>query len=126
MNPELNLRFAPFRHSTHVYSVGELALHIGETLDADPVLQALWVRGEIANVSRSPAGHYYFSLKEDQAQLRCVLFRGSAFNSPIMPTNGVAVVAHGVVRLYERQGSCELVADLLFPEGVGLAQMQGE
>jgi exodeoxyribonuclease VII large subunit len=58
--------------------------------------------------------------------LRCVLFRGSAFNSPVKPTSGLAVVVHGVVRLYERQGSCELVADLVFPEGVGLAQMQGE
>ena len=43
-----------------------------------------------------------------------------------MPANGLALVAHGAVHLYERQGTCELVADLLFPEGIGLAQMQGE
>ena len=120
------LRFSPFQHATHVFSVAELASHIGARLAADPTLQSVWLRGEVVNVSRSPAGHYYFSLKEDPAQLRCVLFRGSAFNSPIMPTNGLAVVAHGAVHLYERQGSCELVVDLLFPEGVGLAQMQGE
>ncbi|MGI9145284.1 MAG: exodeoxyribonuclease VII large subunit [Chloroflexota bacterium] len=120
------LRFAPFRHSTHVYSVGELSVHMAAVLEVDPVLRDVWLRGEVANVSRSPAGHFYFSLKDDQAQLRCVLFRGSAFNSPVMPTNGLALVAHGVVQLYERQGSCELVADLLFPEGIGLAQMQGE
>src|SRR5438128_889075 len=126
MRPEPLLRFSPFQHSTHVYSVGELALHIGGVLDADAVLKDVWLRGEVVNVSRSPAGHHYFALKDQDAQLRCVLFRGSAFNSPVMPTNGLALVAHGVVRLYERQGSCELVADLLFPEGVGLAQMQGE
>jgi exodeoxyribonuclease VII large subunit len=120
------LRFSPFRHSTHVYSVGELSLHIASVLDADAVLQDVWLRGEVVNASRSAAGHYYFSLKDGDAQLRCVLFRGSTFNSPVMPTNGLALVAHGVVRLYERHGSCELVADLLFPEGVGLAQMQGE
>jgi exodeoxyribonuclease VII large subunit len=120
------LRFSPFRHSTHVYSVGELSLHVASVLEADPVLQDVWLRGEVINVSRSPAGHHYFSLKDDQAQLRCVLFRGSAFNSPVMPTNGLALVAHGAVHLYERQGTCELVADLLFPEGIGLAQMQGE
>ena len=120
------LRFAPFRHSTHVYSVGELSLHVASVLEADPVLQDVWLRGEVTNVSRSPAGHHYFSLKDDQAQLRCVLFRGSAFNSPVMPANGLALVAHGAIHLYERQGSCELVADLLFPEGIGLAQMQGE
>jgi len=124
--PEPLLRFSPFQHSTHVFSVGELAVHIAALMHADPVLQDVWLRGEVVNVSRSPAGHYYFSLKEDTSQLRCVLFRGSAFNSPVMPANGLAVVAHGAIQLYERQGSCELVADLVFPEGVGLAQMHGE
>ena len=55
-----------------------------------------------------------------------MLFRGSAFNSPITPTNGLALVAHGNVRFYDRHGSCELLADLLFPEGVGVGQMQSE
>jgi exodeoxyribonuclease VII large subunit len=120
------LRFAPFQHSTHVYSIGELSLHMASVLEADPILQDVWLRGEVVNVNRSPAGHYYFSLKDDDAQLRCVLFRGSAFNSPVMPANGLALVAHGAVHLYARQGTCEMVADLLFPEGVGLAQMHGE
>jgi exodeoxyribonuclease VII large subunit len=120
-------RFAPYQHSTHVYSVSELGLHIGEVLEADPLLQDVWLRGEVVNASRSPAGHHYFNLKDDRgAQLRCVLFRGSAFNSPIAPQNGLALVAHGVLRFYERYGSCELLADLLFPEGVGIGQMQWE
>src|ERR671937_2201867 len=126
MRPEPLLRFSPFQRSTHVYSVAELALHIAAVLDADVALRDVWLRGEVANVSRSPAGHYYFALKDDEAQLRCVLFRGSVFNSPVMPANGLALVAHGAIRLYERQGTCELVADLLFPEGVGVAQMQAE
>src|SRR5919206_4765859 len=103
MRPEPLLRFSPFIHSTHVYSVPELAAHIEHVLDADPVLGDVWLRGELVNVSRSPAGHFYFSLKEDAAQLRGVLFRGNAFNSPVAPTNGLAVVAHGVVRYYDRQ-----------------------
>jgi exodeoxyribonuclease VII large subunit len=119
-------RFAPYQHSTHVYSVSELALHIGAVLEADPQLQDVWLRGEVVNASRSPAGHHYFNLKDDRAQLRCVLFRGSAFNSPIAPQNGLALVAHGELRFYERYGSCELLADLLFPEGVGIGQMQWE
>ncbi|MCA1645180.1 MAG: exodeoxyribonuclease VII large subunit, partial [Chloroflexi bacterium] len=113
------LRFSPFQHSTHVFTVGELGLHIAGLLEADPVLQDIWLRGDVVNVSRSAAGHYYFSLKDQNSQLRCVLFRGSAFNSPVMPANGLAIVAHGAIRLYERQGSCELVSDLVFPEGVG-------
>jgi exodeoxyribonuclease VII large subunit len=119
-------RFAPYQHTAHVYSVGELAEYIGSTLDDDPLLQDVWLRGEVTNVSRSPAGHHYFTLKDEGASLRCVLFRGSAFNSPVMPANGLALVAHGVVRFYERHGSCELLADLLFPEGVGVGQMQSE
>ena len=99
-------RFAPYQHSTHVYSVGELAEHIASVLDADPILQDVWLRGEVTNVSRSPAGHHYFNLKDEAGSLRCVLFRGSAFNSPVMPTNGLALVAHGSVRFYDRYGSC--------------------
>jgi exodeoxyribonuclease VII large subunit len=119
-------RFTPYQHSAHVYSVGELAEYIAAVLDADPVLQDVWLRGDVTNVSRSPAGHYYFNLKDDAASLRCVLFRGSAFNSPVMPANGLALVAHGNVRFYDRYGACELLADLLFPEGVGVGQMQSE
>jgi exodeoxyribonuclease VII large subunit len=126
MRPEPLLRFAPFQHSTHVYAVGELALHISALLEGDQVLNDVWLRGDAVNVSRSPAGHYYFTLKDDGSQLRAVLFRGSAFNSPVMPANGLALVAHGSIHLYERNNTCELVADLLFPEGVGLTQMQGE
>jgi exodeoxyribonuclease VII large subunit len=126
VRPQPLLRFSPFQHTTHVFSVGELALHISQTLEHDAVLQDVWLRGEVVNASRSPAGHYYFTLKDNASQLRAVLFRGSAFNSAVMPANGLALVAHGTIQLYERNSTCELVADLLFPEGVGLAQMQGE
>ena len=91
MRPEPLLRFAPFQHSTHVFSVGELALRIATTLEADQALQDVWLRGEVVNANRSPAGHHYFALKDkDAVQLRCVLFRGSAFNSPVVPTDGLA------------------------------------
>lgn len=126
MRPEPTLRFAPFPHSTHVFSVAELSRHIAASIENDPILSDVWLRGEVVNVARSPAGHYYFTIKDDVSQLRAVLFRGSAFNSPVMPANGLALVAHGEIHLYERNNACELVADLLFPEGVGLAQMQGE
>ncbi|HEX8968140.1 MAG TPA: exodeoxyribonuclease VII large subunit [Chloroflexota bacterium] len=126
MRPEPLLRFSPFHHATHVYSVAELALRISAVVEHDAVLKDVWLRGEVVNVSRSPAGHFYFSLKDDDAQLRCVLFRGSAFNSPITPASGLALVAHGAIHVYERNGTCELIADLLFPEGVGMAQMEGE
>ena len=57
MRPEPLLRFSPFQRSTHVYSVGELALHIGGVLEADAVLNDVWLRGDVVNASRSAAGH---------------------------------------------------------------------
>jgi exodeoxyribonuclease VII large subunit len=113
-------------HAPSIFEVGELSRYIGGLLASDPTLQEVWLRGEVSNVSRSPAGHYYFCLKDETSQLRCVLFRGHAARSQVLPSNGQSIVAHGQVRFYERQGTCELVADLLFPEGIGLAQMQFE
>lgn len=110
----------------NIFEVGQLTRYIGALLAGDPTLQEVWLRGEVSNLSRSPAGHYYFCLKDEVSQLRCVLFRGHATRSTVLPSNGLSVVAHGEVRFYERQGTCELVADLLFPEGIGLAQMQFE
>src|SRR5438105_14288756 len=101
MRPEPLLRFSPFQHSTHVYAVGELALHISEVLGRDPVLRDVWLRGEVVNANRSPAGHHYFTLKDDQSQMRCVLFRGSDYNSPHMPVHGLELVAYGSVQCVE-------------------------
>lgn len=123
---DTDLLLFSFEQTAHIFTVEELALRIGHTLAGDPLLRDVWLRGEATNVSRSPAGHYYFSLKDGAAQLRCVLFRSSALGSAITPANGLAVVAHGAVRFYERQGTCDLVADVLFPEGVGVAQMRLE
>ena len=82
-----------------IFEVAELAHEIDELLTGSSRLRNAWVRGEVANVSHPGSGHYYFSLKEETNQLRCVLFRGSAFNSPVMPANGLAVVAHGAIHL---------------------------
>lgn len=109
-----------------IFEVGELAEHIGALIAHDPTLQDVWLRGEVANLSRPASGHFYFCLKDHVSQLKTVLFRGAAARSVVLPANGLSVVAHGAVRFYERQGTCQLVADLLFPEGIGLAQMQFE
>lgn len=109
-----------------IFEVTELATRIQWVLQSDPELHDVWLRGEVSNRSHSSAGHYYFTLKDSTCQMRTVLFRGNALRSPTLPENGMALVAHGAVRFYERQGTCELVADLLFPEGAGIAQMQFE
>ena len=107
-------------------TVGEVTAYLNALLRSDPVLSDLWVEGEINSLSRSPAGHYYFNLRDEASQLRCVLFRGSAARLGLVPEPGAAVVAHGRVSFYEAGGSCQLNVDLLYPKGVGLARLELE
>jgi len=76
------------------------------------------VRGEVSNLSRSSAGHTYFTLKDEAGQLRCVLFRGHGHGARDLD-HGVGVLAHGHVSLYETQGNVQLYVDFVQPEGQG-------
>lgn len=110
----------------HVFAVGELAAYVAAKFENDLALQDVWLRGEIGSLSRPGSGHYYFCLKDDESQIRCVFFRGSAQRAAVAPTAGAAVVAHGRMEFYSNQGTSQLVVDQVFPEGMGLAQMQLE
>jgi len=107
-----------------VLAVSEVSHHIGELLEADPLLSDIWIRGEIGNLSRSPAGHFYFNLRDASSQLKCVLFRGAASRLGILPERGAAVILHGNVAFYAAGGVCEVCVDLLYPEGIGLARLE--
>jgi exodeoxyribonuclease VII large subunit len=109
-----------------VIDVAELTAYIKDLLESDPILTNVWVRGEISNFSRSSAGHIYFTLKSEKAQLRCALFRGNARFLTFAPANGDAVMAHGKVEFYMPSGQSQLIVDVLQPEGTGLLQLQFE
>lgn len=109
-----------------ILDVAEATAYIKELFDSDPILQDVWIRGEISNFSRSSAGHIYFSLKSESSQIRCVLFRGNARWLTFQPQSGDAVLAHGNVSVYEARGEFQLYVDLLQPEGTGLLQLQFE
>ena len=108
-----------------VYSVSEVAGYLTEILREDPVLQNVWVRGEVGNFTRSAAGHSYFSLRDAGATLRCVMFRGGGVGADLID-EGSAVIAHGRVALYEPRGDLQLIADVVQPEGVGELQLKLE
>ena len=108
-----------------VYSVSEVAGYLTEILREDPVLQNVWVRGEVGNFTRSAAGHSYFSLRDAGATLRCVMFRGGGVGADLVE-EGSAVIAHGRVALYEPRGDLQLIADVVQPEGVGELQLKLE
>ena len=79
----------------------------------------IWVTGEVSNFSRPQSGHCYFTLKEDKAQLRAVLWRGSAARLRFDPADGLEVICRGHLDVYAPRGSYQLVVEQMEPKGVG-------
>src|SRR5262245_2669763 len=109
-----------------ILTVSQLNTYLREALDADEILQDLWVEGEISNFSRPPSGHWYFTLKEGESQLKAVCWKTYAARVPATPSNGDAVLAHGRVSFYEAGGQLQLYVDMLRSAGVGLLHMRFE
>ncbi|MEW6181170.1 MAG: exodeoxyribonuclease VII large subunit [Chloroflexota bacterium] len=100
-------------------SVSELTRYLRQLLESDEILQDIWVRGEVSNLSRPTSGHIYFTLKDQAASLRCVIWRMNAGRLRFELNNGQAVEAHGYISLYERDGQYQLYVDALRPAGEG-------
>lgn len=109
-----------------VYSVSQVTGYIKSLFDVDFLLQDLWVEGEVSNYIQSTAGHVYFTLKDAQSQLRCVLWRAQVARLEYLPTNGNAVLVHGRASVYETQGSYQLYVDQIRPMGTGALFLQFE
>jgi exodeoxyribonuclease VII large subunit len=105
--------------SVAAYTVTELTALVGSALAARPELEDVLVEGEISNLTRPSSGHIYFTLKDGSSQLGCVCFRTNAMRVPFAPENGLTVIAHGQVSVYNQQGRYQLVVDRLEPSGVG-------
>jgi exodeoxyribonuclease VII large subunit len=106
-------------NSLNILRVGQLAVYLRELLDSNDTLYDCWVSGEVSNVSQTTSGHHFFTLKDKDAQLKCVLFRQQALWQTVLPTNGAQVVAHGRVSLYKSTGNLQLYVDMLQEEGQG-------
>lgn len=102
-----------------ILSVTELNKHIKSLLDSDALLGRVCVRGELSNYKIYPSGHHYFTLKDKEGALRCVMFKGSAQKLPFRPENGMGVVCQGSVSVFPRDGAYQLYATHMSPEGVG-------
>jgi exodeoxyribonuclease VII large subunit len=102
-----------------VLSVSELTRRVRERLESDKKLQDLWVQGEVSNFSRPSSGHLYFTLKDNSAVLRCVMWRTAAVRQAFMPRDGDAIEVYGSVSVYEAGGQYQLYADLFRPLGEG-------
>ena len=100
-----------------VYTVSQVTAYLRESLEGDPILSDLFVVGEVSNLRVSAAGHSYFTLKDGQAVLNCVMFKGQPGSELLV--NGAAVSTHGRISFYEPRGSTDYMVDLAMPEGVG-------
>ena len=102
-----------------VYTVSELNLTVKELLDGSEALQSVCVQGEISNYKLYPSGHHYFTLKDAESALRCVMFRGNAGSLRFRPENGMGVTAMGHVTVYPRDGAYQLYVSAMIPQGMG-------
>jgi exodeoxyribonuclease VII large subunit len=102
------------------WSVTELTRYLRELLESDANLQDLWVQGEVSNFSRPSSGHLYFTLKDEKAALKCVMWRNAVLRQGFLPRDGDAIEVHGTISVYEVSGQYQLYADLIRPAGEGV------
>ena len=102
-----------------ILSPSQVSQYIKGFMDQDRLLSGLLVRGELSNYKMYPSGHHYFSLKDREGSLRCVMFRGDAASLRFRPENGMQVIAAGRVTVFPRDGQYQLYCSRLTPEGVG-------
>ena len=102
-----------------VLSITQLNEYIRGRMDADPLLNSVAVRGEISNYKMYPSGHHYFTLKDENAALKCVMFKGNALRLRFRPENGMKVIAMGKVSVFPRDGAYQLYCTAMAMDGVG-------
>ncbi len=107
-------------------SVTQLNEHIKGLFELDPLLRSLSVQGELSNYKIYPSGHHYFTLKDAQSSIRCVMFRSSASKLRFRPESGMGVTAFGTVSVYPRDGAYQLYCTDLQPQGMGDLHMAYE
>lgn len=100
-----------------VYTVSQVAEYLRDSLESDRFLADLWVNGEVSNLSRSAAGHFYFTIKDSESQLRCVMFRPTREADRLW--DGASVIVHGRISIYPVRGELQMYVDLVQPAGTG-------
>ena len=105
--------------SQQVLTITQINEYIRAMMDQDALLTGLAVKGEISNYKVYPSGHHYFTLKDEGASLRCVMFRNSAIKMRFRPENGMKVIAMGRIAVYPRDGCYQLYCSAMALDGVG-------
>ena len=103
-----------------IYTVSRLNQEVQRLLESG--FGTLWLQGELSNLSRPASGHFYFSLKDSQAQIRCAMFKGRNRYIDFQPDNGDAVIVRGKLGLYAARGDYQLIVEHMEPAGAGKLQ----
>lgn len=102
-----------------IFEVSQVNEYLKLRFEDDEFLNAIFIRGEISNYKLYPSGHHYFSLKDANGAIHCVMFKGSAFRLRFQPKNGMKVIAFGRIAVYPRDGVYQLYCETMTPDGVG-------
>lgn len=102
-----------------ILSITQINEYIQGRMNADPQLMQVAVRGEISNYKLYPSGHHYFTLKDEQSALKCVMFKGNAFSLRFRPASGMKVIALGRISVYPRDGQYQLYCSSMAMDGIG-------
>jgi len=107
-------------------TVTQLNNFIKDIIESEPMLSNVYVCGELSNYKMYPSGHHYFTLKDRESSIRCVMFRRNAARLRFRPENGMRVIVTGRVSVYPRDGAYQLYCEAISPEGIGDLQMAFE
>ncbi|HPX65731.1 MAG TPA: exodeoxyribonuclease VII large subunit [Anaerolineaceae bacterium] len=102
-----------------IMTVKALNSYLRELLETDDILRDIWVKGEISNFTRASSGHLYFTLKDTDAQVKCVMWKGSTFGLRFDPREGMAVEVHGSMSIYSATGQVQLYVSEMRQAGQG-------
>ncbi|WP_339062486.1 exodeoxyribonuclease VII large subunit [Tepidibacillus marianensis] len=102
-----------------IYSISELTNYIKNLIDEDPILSAVWIRGEISNFTHHASGHMYFTLKDENSRIRSVMFARNNRMIRFIPKNGTKVLCRGYVSIFERDGQYQFYIQEMQPDGIG-------
>jgi exodeoxyribonuclease VII large subunit len=113
-------QFSLFQTGTRIFSVSELNQFVRNVIESEYRLQDIWVSGEISNLSIPSSGHMYFTLKDETAALRCVMWRPEVTRLLEVPQDGEAIEVHGNIGVYEAGGQYQMYADQIRVSGEGI------
>ena len=105
-----------------IFSVTQITNTLSRIIEQQPVLQNVWVKGQVSNLSRPASGHIYFTLKDENSNIRSVLWRSSASRLQFLPRDGEEILVQGRINIYATSSEYQIIVNTIEPLGIGALQ----